>query len=284
MPATSDPKVTPSRGIRGSMGLALGALAVLAACGGKSSSPAAPNMSGAWVESLGGKDILFALTSPSGAYRSLLVVPDPTDVLAASNMTMYSMPIRVTASAMSGKGSIFVPSLPPGVPVAVPPSVTLAGTPGSTTFSATTTTSAGTSTDTFTPDSVNTSQIPLANLQGSYQASVGYASFAQATDTGVVGTLNLDARGNLTGTLATGAYQGTLKGTLTATSPGYNLYNASFTFTPQAPATPVTYTGLAYYRSTGTPSIILMTDNGAAQISGVFSLASVASSVEQASH
>ena len=46
----------------------------------------------------------------------------------------------------------------------------------------------------------------------------------------------------------------------------------------------MTYTGLAYYRSTGTPAIILMTDNGAAQISGVFSLASVASSVEQASH
>jgi hypothetical protein len=278
MSSTPDRKVLTPRGIRWSTGIAIAALAALAACGGKKSSSPAPNLNGAWIEQIG-SDTVFALISPSGSYRTLLVAPNPDDTLAASNMNMYSIALQQNGTALSGTGAWFSSALP-GASGTSNGSVTLTGTASSTSFTTTTTTRTGTGTDNFVPDPSNTTQAALSTLQGTYTTSVGYGSFAQSTDTGVIGTLALDALGNLTGTLGTGTIQGNVVGTLTPAASGQNLYTVQFTFVPlaggTAPVTPVQYSGSAYYRIGATPSLVLISDNGATQISAVFSLSTAA--------
>ena len=225
-------------------------LATLAACGGKGSTgPSASPLAGVWSAPAEGGGTIYALVMPTGELR--ILNPD---------YSMVAAPAPSLAGAnLSGTAYLFQPG-----PVGTSPAPTQQVLSGTATASALnlvlTDAVANTSTKiNLTPDKVSNIPATPASVAGTYTTST-------AASDGVGGTITLSAVGGLTG----GSSLETVSGTATPAASGLNAFNVSITYDSLS-GTSAALTGAAFCRpSAGANQLILMSDDGTSQFSGVF--------------
>ena len=234
-------------------------LATLAACGGRSTgaiTPPAIPFAGAWTGQDGTGQAIYALVLPDGTTRWLDGTTMTAGMLAPQGGNLQGSVYQFTAG-------------PPSAASSGPQQLAVQGSVASTLLLPVLTNSANALTPyAFLPDNPANGVILPAALAGTYSAAT--------TTAGVAASITVSADGALTGTSS----DGTLTGTLVPVFPGpsgapvTNAFSATFTYTSTgAGGGEAALTGLAYYRPGTTPQIVLMTDNGTVQYSGVFSQA-----------
>ena len=223
-------------------------LAAMAACGGNSGGSYVSPLAGVWSTTAAGGGTTYALVMVNGDLR--ILNPD---------YSMVAIPApALRGTHLAGTGYLYLPG--PIAPSAGPQALTVAGTGISSALDLNLTDGAGNVTTlNLTPDTAAGVKATLATLAGSY-TTTGTAS------DGVGGTVTLTAAGVLTGN----SPLETLSGTVTPVATGLNAFTVAFTY-DGVDGSSTALTGTAFYRPSATAGqLVLMSDNGTVQFSGIF--------------
>jgi len=249
--------------------------ACLLGCGGGGSStgsssapPPLPTwLAGAWLGTGASSGVpIYTLILPSGATR----------VLSAGNLAEQTGTLTLSRDTLSGTGTTFLAANLASSPTGNSFPAIFGGT--ATQFPAQMTLIAGTkgvlAIDTYNLGLDSAANIPvqLATLAGTYTAANTRSS--QTTSTSLDATLTVQANGTLSGSDS----DGKVSGTLTQVAANLNAFNVVLNYTPTGTANAAAFTGLAYYRPAQTgasavpASLLVMTDTGQIEFSGIFTL------------
>jgi len=217
-------------------------------------------LTGAWTGTFpGSEDVALALILPSGACR----------ILNGAKLGQIAGKLTLAGNTLGGSGSFFLPGSNPVSKSATGEArfqfdgkAAQGPTPSVNMVLVNTDQRWDVATLDLTPDPAASSGRSLAALAGSYAC--------EESSTGAPATLEVRADGTLSGRDSSG----TFSGTLTEAAPGINALQVTLNYAAAAGKPGATFTGLAFYRAErGAPgSLVLMTDGGRSEFSGIFTL------------
>jgi len=231
------------------------ALLTLIACGGTSNVPA-PTLG-----NLGG---VYSGKDPAGRLHYALVkAGDGTFSWLATDRSLVYGAFDLNGSMVEGQAFAFAPGAPNVL--GAPNRLTVGGGASPGAISLTATDGAGAAMSAafdLEPDSNGTTA--LKDLAGTYNAAARDAS------NGTGATIHIGEGGTLSGG---DSALGSLTGTVAQPVAGTNGFSVAFTYTPYdaADGPALTYTGVAFRLRGARTGLVLMTQSGVSQFSGIFS-------------
>jgi hypothetical protein len=238
-------------------------LVSLLGCGGgsKSSAPPPPppplsaaDMPGTWVETGNQPGVMLILPSTGTAF--------PARLLSASDLAQATGPLTLTGTNLAGNLLLINSSSPntqafPGGATSASLAITGSATANPSTINITAQGISGS----FIRDPQGNSPVALATLAGNYLA----ASSATSGNTTVTMTIAPPALGLtiavITGVLDPSGSNTAFSGTITPVASAVNAFRVTLSLVNPAGGN-LTTTGLAYFRPTTPPSLVVMTDDG----------------------